>query len=68
MSSDQENRIIQLESTVAMQERALEKLQESMLAQQRTLDKLEAGLSAMADRLRLLMEPTTSGEQGNYWE
>lgn len=65
MSQNLEARIIELESSVAMQDRTIEKLQESVLAQQRLIDKLETGMAALGDRLRLALEPVATGEQGD---
>ena len=63
MSQSLEDRVIELETTVALQDRALEKLQESILAQQRLIDALEAGMAALGDRLRMALEP--AGEEGD---
>ena len=62
MTRTVEDRIIDLESTVAMQDRALEKLGEALLEQQRLIDRLEAALSALAEQRRISSEPGSEGE------
>lgn len=62
MTRTLEDRIIELESTVAMQDRTLEKLNEALLEQQRLIDRLEAGMSALAEQLRIVTEPAGEGQ------
>jgi SlyX protein len=62
MSQSQEERIISLETTVALQDRAIEKLNEAVTEQQRLIDKLEAGVAALAERMRITSEPVSEGE------